>query len=162
MGLADPLRYLIQHLASTLSQRRAVHDRGPDRSRVVNIDVDLTAPKRVVGDRRAEGREDLGFESGLPLDVVCEKLAQDILLREGLRADSDRSPSVVEKGEGKRDGCVHEEGGEHRGGAYRISALSQTNTVLEGEDDPVEQNGERCRRHAAYEDGGIVFGFEAR
>ena len=83
-----------RHVGEQLRARRrraaAPENRGPERPRVVHVDVDLAGAQRIEQDRRAEPVERLRGLPRLALEEGREQLRQHVLLGEGLGADANR------------------------------------------------------------------------
>src|SRR5690606_32243031 len=81
----EPIAELREHLVAR-RRIRAAEDVRPQRARVVDVHVELSACERAKRDRRAEADPLLGGRT-LRLDALRDQLREDELLREVLRAD---------------------------------------------------------------------------
>ena len=137
-----------------------MHDRRPDRARVVDVDVEIARGERVERDRRAERRHAARREAGLRRDVLAEDLGEDVLLGERLRADRDHARRAA-RAHRRRRSRVEQRA---RRAARRPGPTSPpplADARLEQADQLVEAERERGRRRAAHQHRGVVARREA-
>ena len=80
-----------------------MHDGRPDRSRVVDVGIDIASAQRIKGNGRPQRRRDANCVAGGVLLVSPEDLAEDMLFGKRLCANDDARGTPVGGGGHKRD-----------------------------------------------------------
>ena len=89
---ASAAPHLLEHRRARAGGAVALHDRRPDRARVVDVDVDLAGAQRVEARPSSRATARAATRSArLAASRRPEDLGQHVLLGEGLRADRDRA-----------------------------------------------------------------------
>ncbi len=136
----------------------ALHDRGPDRARVVDVDVDLAAAQGVERHRGAQGLDDPGRPAGLALDLPA-RISDRMYCSVKVFAPTvigTRSPDRGRRRERRRPRrSTHSAASSPPATPIRRRSRSRE-AALEQPDQAVQRDRERGRRDAAHQHGGEV------